>query len=258
MCKASNQSWQCGSGLPLPAASLHRVPLLPLPQVAEPLIEFRAESAAASVIGAIAFGGGIWATMGPQKGAEYFAGYLLEQSLSGAPTCVHTGAELSGVPVNAWHLCCVCCGFMASASALSSKCIGPWRRFCHLPPSCCTPLSKPRLLPCLPQWTTCLCSSSSSPTSRRRWSTSPRCTHTRPRQSRVSNKLESESAPVLVVLPRITQTAGMAAKRAHVQTEAACHGSNHLLAALPAGVDLRHCHGRHSAHGAHCGWRGHW
>ncbi|PRW61230.1 Inner membrane alx [Chlorella sorokiniana] len=51
-------------------------------EVAEPLIEFRAESAAASVIGAIAFGGGVWATMGPQKGAEYFAGYLLEQSLS--------------------------------------------------------------------------------------------------------------------------------------------------------------------------------
>ena len=52
--------------------------------MAEPLIEFRAESAAASVIGAIAFGGGVWATMGPQKGAEFFAGYLLEQSLSGA------------------------------------------------------------------------------------------------------------------------------------------------------------------------------
>ena len=35
------------------------------------------------MIGAIAFGGGVWAVMGPQKGAEYFAGYLLEQSLSG-------------------------------------------------------------------------------------------------------------------------------------------------------------------------------
>lgn len=92
------------------------MPLLPLLQVAEPLIEFRAESAAASVIGAIAFGGGIWATMGPQKGAEYFAGYLLEQSLSGAPTSVHTGAELSGV--DAWHLRRLC-------SALSRKCISP-------------------------------------------------------------------------------------------------------------------------------------
>jgi hypothetical protein len=35
------------------------------------------------VIAALAFGLGIWGFMGEQKGAEYFAGYLLEQSLSG-------------------------------------------------------------------------------------------------------------------------------------------------------------------------------
>jgi len=32
--------------------------------------------------GAIAFGGGIWATLGWEKAEQYFAGYLLEQSLS--------------------------------------------------------------------------------------------------------------------------------------------------------------------------------
>lgn len=31
---------------------------------------------------ALLFGAGIWAVDGPDKGAEYFAGYLLEQSLS--------------------------------------------------------------------------------------------------------------------------------------------------------------------------------
>lgn len=56
-------------------------------QVEEPLLEFRAESAAGSVIAALAFGGGVWAVLGEEKGAEYFAGYLLEQSLSGAPAC---------------------------------------------------------------------------------------------------------------------------------------------------------------------------
>lgn len=54
-------------------------------QVAEPLLEFRAESAAGSVIAAIAFGAGVWGVLGADKGAEYFAGYLLEQSLSGEP-----------------------------------------------------------------------------------------------------------------------------------------------------------------------------
>lgn len=53
-------------------------------QVVEPLLEFRAESAAGAVIAALAFGGGVWAVLGPDKGAQYFAGYLLEQSLSGA------------------------------------------------------------------------------------------------------------------------------------------------------------------------------
>jgi predicted tellurium resistance membrane protein TerC len=37
---------------------------------------------AAFVGAALAFGVGIWATLGPDKAAQYFAGYLLEQSLS--------------------------------------------------------------------------------------------------------------------------------------------------------------------------------
>ena len=28
---------------------------------------------------AVAFGAGVWQILGPEKGAEYFAGYLLEQ-----------------------------------------------------------------------------------------------------------------------------------------------------------------------------------
>lgn len=48
------------------------------------MVEERAEGAASAVIAALAFGAGVWAVMGEQKGAEYFAGYLLEQSLSGA------------------------------------------------------------------------------------------------------------------------------------------------------------------------------
>jgi TerC family integral membrane protein len=39
-------------------------------------------SIAKYVIGAFALGGGIWAWKGPTAGQEYFAGYLLEQSLS--------------------------------------------------------------------------------------------------------------------------------------------------------------------------------
>lgn len=52
-------------------------------EVEEPLVEERAESAAATVIAAILFGAGVWVVEGEQKGAEFFAGYLLEQSLSG-------------------------------------------------------------------------------------------------------------------------------------------------------------------------------
>lgn len=51
-------------------------------EVAEPLVEQRAEGAASTVIAALAFGVGVWAFMGEEKGAEFFAGYLLEQSLS--------------------------------------------------------------------------------------------------------------------------------------------------------------------------------
>ncbi|KAL4424113.1 hypothetical protein ABPG75_001414 [Micractinium tetrahymenae] len=55
---------------------------LDLLEVAEPLVEQRGENAASTVIAALVFGAGVWAFMGEQKGAEYFAGYLLEQSLS--------------------------------------------------------------------------------------------------------------------------------------------------------------------------------
>lgn len=51
-------------------------------EVDEPLVEQRGEGAAATVIAALVFGAGVWTFMGPEKGAEYFAGYLLEQSLS--------------------------------------------------------------------------------------------------------------------------------------------------------------------------------
>ena len=40
------------------------------------------ELVAAFVGAAVAFGVGVWATLGPDKAAQYFAGYLLEQSLS--------------------------------------------------------------------------------------------------------------------------------------------------------------------------------
>lgn len=46
-------------------------------------MESRAEGAASTVIAALLFGVGVWAVLGEEKGAEYFAGYLLEQSLSG-------------------------------------------------------------------------------------------------------------------------------------------------------------------------------
>lgn len=44
--------------------------------------EERGELVAVLIGAAIAFGVGIYATMGADKAAEYFAGYLLEQSLS--------------------------------------------------------------------------------------------------------------------------------------------------------------------------------
>ncbi len=48
----------------------------------EPRIEDRGELVFLLVGGALLFGAGVWAIEGPDKGAEYFAGYLLEQSLS--------------------------------------------------------------------------------------------------------------------------------------------------------------------------------
>ena len=44
--------------------------------------EERGELVAVLIGAAVAFGVGIYATMGADKAAEYFAGYLLEQSLS--------------------------------------------------------------------------------------------------------------------------------------------------------------------------------
>lgn len=51
-------------------------------EVEEPLVEEKGENAAGIVAAAVAFGAGVWAVLGQTKGQEYFAGYLLEQSLS--------------------------------------------------------------------------------------------------------------------------------------------------------------------------------
>lgn len=51
-------------------------------EVLEPEMEQSAESAALPVAAAVVFGAGIWAVLGHAKAEEYFAGYLLEQSLS--------------------------------------------------------------------------------------------------------------------------------------------------------------------------------
>ncbi len=48
----------------------------------ESIIEDRGELVFGLVAAAVAFGACVWYIMGPEKGAEYFAGYLLEQSLS--------------------------------------------------------------------------------------------------------------------------------------------------------------------------------
>lgn len=65
-------------------------------EVEEPLVEERAESAAATVIAAMMFGAGVWALQGDQKGAEFFAGYLLEQSLSGGKRTTRQQQERAG------------------------------------------------------------------------------------------------------------------------------------------------------------------
>ena len=57
--------------------ALNRLPMLQTEQV-----EFRGRTVAVYVGGAVLFGLGVWAAMGPVKAEEYFAGYLLEQSLS--------------------------------------------------------------------------------------------------------------------------------------------------------------------------------
>ena len=66
---------------PQPSAAQQEAALQQL-EVEEPLAEERAETAALAVAAGVGFGLGVWALLGPDKGAEYFAGYLLEQSLS--------------------------------------------------------------------------------------------------------------------------------------------------------------------------------
>jgi hypothetical protein len=51
-------------------------------QSEEPAIEARGDLVFALVGSALAFGAGVWAFLGPDKAEEYYAGYLLEQSLS--------------------------------------------------------------------------------------------------------------------------------------------------------------------------------
>jgi TerC family integral membrane protein len=51
-------------------------------EVIEPEVERDAEQALLSVGAAALFGAGVWGVLGPSKGEEFFAGYLLEQSLS--------------------------------------------------------------------------------------------------------------------------------------------------------------------------------
>ena len=77
--------------------------LPPSPQVGEPIVEARAESAALAVGGALLFGVGVWAVLGEEKGAEYFAGYLLEQSLSGGCWAVDSGALGGGAVGVRWR-----------------------------------------------------------------------------------------------------------------------------------------------------------
>lgn len=48
----------------------------------QPDLEGKGELIAAFIGAAIVFGAGIWGVLGAEKAQEYFAGYLLEQSLS--------------------------------------------------------------------------------------------------------------------------------------------------------------------------------
>ena len=102
----------------------------------EPLVEERAESAAGSVIAALAFGLGVWGFLGEQKGAEYFAGYLLEQSLSG---------ERGG----AWRR--ELRGWQQAGQAIR-RVVGWWRgaRFTKSTGLTCLPITKAPLPPCPP------------------------------------------------------------------------------------------------------------
>lgn len=95
-----------GSGGTVVDATAEREALksLELLEVTEPAVEERAESAALAVAAAVAFGAGVWAVLGRQKGEEYFAGYLLEQVRWGGagscacPFCVRACASVD----NAW------------------------------------------------------------------------------------------------------------------------------------------------------------
>ncbi|KAL4853820.1 Thylakoid membrane protein TERC [Chlorella vulgaris] len=68
--------------LPTPEEEATVIEEIDFLEVKEPIVEERAEGAAATVIAALVFGAGVWGVLGEQKGAEFFAGYLLEQSLS--------------------------------------------------------------------------------------------------------------------------------------------------------------------------------
>lgn len=64
---------------------------------ASPMNEPRYELLAAWVAGAVAFGAGIWYFQGSEKSAEFFAGYLLEQSLSVSGR-LHACTDVDGGP----------------------------------------------------------------------------------------------------------------------------------------------------------------
>lgn len=74
--------------LPTPEEEATVIEEIDFLEVKEPIVEERAEGAAATVIAALVFGAGVWGVLGEQKGAEFFAGYLLEQSLSGEQPAV--------------------------------------------------------------------------------------------------------------------------------------------------------------------------
>lgn len=82
--ESSSSSNGTGTGSSRPElTSSSDVPVEQLQRLdALPMKEARYELLAAWVAAAVAFGAGIWYFQGSEKSAEFFAGYLLEQSLS--------------------------------------------------------------------------------------------------------------------------------------------------------------------------------